>query len=133
MTPVWFLFENERLYVPSSSTTRKVKNITARPEVSLMVDVRKLGSEKWVYASGSAEIVSGEESKKIQAKILRRYLTNAGLEDSRVGPVMAAGDDIIIEIIPKTWRFWDMKPLDEQFFGGLLSESPEKWFLPLDG
>ncbi len=45
MTPVWFLFENDRLYVPSSSMSRKVKNIKDQPEVSLTVDVRKMGSE----------------------------------------------------------------------------------------
>ena len=133
MTPVWFLFENDRLFVQTSSTSRKVKNIADRPEVSLTVDVRRLGSEKWVCASGTAEIIRDKESKQITAKIHRRYLTKAALEDPRVGPVMAAGGDIIIAITPKTWRSWDMKSFDEQFFCGLLTPSPEKWFLPLDG
>ena len=133
MTPVWFLFENDRLYVQSSSMSRKVKNIKDRPEVSLTVDVRRMGSEKWVCAPGAAEIVGGEESKQLNAKILPRYLTKAALEDPSIGPVMAAGDDIIIVITPTTWRRWDMKSWDEQFFGGKLSQSPEKWFLPLDG
>ena len=46
MTPVWYLFEDNCLFVSSSSMSRKVKNVTSRPEVSLMVDVRKLRSEK---------------------------------------------------------------------------------------
>ena len=133
MTPVWFLFENDRLYVQSSSMSRKVKNVTARPNVSLMVDVRRLGSEKWVYASGRAEVVLGDESKQINARLLQRYLTKSGLEDSRVGPIFAAGDDSTIVITPQTWRSWDLKSLDEQFFGGILGQSPKKWFLPLDG
>ena len=133
MTPVWYLFENDRLYVQSSSMSRKVKNIKDRPEVSLTVDVRRMGSEKWVCASGAAEIVGGEESKQLNAKILPRYLTKAALEDPSIGPVMAASDDITIVITPTTWRAWTMKSLDEQFFGGKLSQSPEQWFLPLDG
>jgi len=133
MTPVWFLFENDRLYVQSSSMTRKAKNIMSRPEVSLMVDVRKLASEKWVCTSGTAEIMKGEESKEINAKILRRYLTKAGIEDPRVGPVFTAGDDITVRIIPRVWRSWDGKGLDEQLFGGVLRQTPETWFLPLEG
>ena len=133
MTPVWYLFEDNCLFVSSSSMSRKVKNVTSRPEVSLMVDVRKLGSEKWVYASGTAEIIKGEESKSINAKIRQRYVTKAGLEDSRVGPVFEAGNDITIKITPKTWRSWDMKSLDDQLFGGILSQTPETWFLPLEG
>ena len=133
MTPVWYLFEDNCLFVQSNSTSRKAKNVTSRAEVSLMVDVRKLGSEKWVSASGSAEIIEGENSKSINAKILRRYLTKAGLEDARVGPVFEAGDDITIKITPQTWRSWDMKTLDDQFFGGVLSQTPATWFLPLEG
>lgn len=133
MTPVWYLFENNCLFVQSSSMSRKAKNVTSRSNASLMVDVRKLGSEKWVYASGSAEIIKGDESRRLNAKILQRYLTKAGLEDARIGPVLEAGDDISIKITPKTWRSWDMKSLDDQFFGGILGQTPEKWFLPLDG
>jgi len=29
-------------------------------------------------------------------------------------------------------RSWDLKSLDAQFFGGILAQSPQKWFLPLD-
>ena len=130
MTPVWYLFDNELLFVQSSSTSRKIKNLAIRPMVSLMVDVRTLGAEEWVSASGTAKIVSGDESQRINAKILQRYLTNEALGDSRIGPVFAAGDDNTIVITPKMWRAWDSKSLDDQYFDGLLAKSPEKWFLP---
>jgi PPOX class probable F420-dependent enzyme len=133
LAPVWYLFEDGCLFVGSSSASRKIKNLASRPEVSLMIDVRKLGSEKWVSASGTAELLKGEQSKPIHAKILRRYLTRTALEDSRVGPGFESGDDVIIKIIPHAWRSWDMKTLDDEFFDGLLSETPEKWFLPLEG
>ena len=133
LTPVWYLFEDGRIFVQSSSASRKIKNLASRPGVSLMIDVRKQGSEKWVSASGSVELLRGEESKNIQAKILRRYLTRTALEDSRVGPGFESGDDVTIKIIPHTWRSWDMKTLDDKFFDGILTETPEKWFLPLEG
>jgi Pyridoxamine 5'-phosphate oxidase len=42
LTPVWYLFEHEGLFVSTVSSDRKVRNIVARPEASLLVDIRKL-------------------------------------------------------------------------------------------
>jgi len=132
LTPVWYLFEDECFFV-STAADRKVRNILARPRASLVVDSRrKQGSELWVSASGTAEIIRGERSKEISAKILRRYLTKAGLEDPRVGPVFAAAGEVTIRLTPQSWRSWELKSDDDQFFGGLLGQRPEQWFLPVD-
>jgi PPOX class probable F420-dependent enzyme len=131
LTPVWYLFEDECFFV--STAGRKVKNILARPRASLVVDSRrKQGSERWVSASGTAEIIRGERFKEISAKILQRYLTKAGLEDPRVGPVFAAVGEGTIRLTPQSWRSWELKSDDDQFFGGLLGQRPEQWFLPID-
>jgi hypothetical protein len=78
------------------------------------------------------EIIRGERSKEISAKILQRYLTKAGLEDPRVGPVFAAAGEVTISLTPQSWRSWELKSDDDQFFGGLLGQRPEQWFLPVD-
>ena len=70
--------------------------------------------------------------KEISAKILQRYLTKAGLEDPRVGPVFAAAGEVTIRLTPQSWRSWELKSDDDQFFGGLLGQRPEQWFLPVD-
>ena len=132
LTPVWYLFQDGRLLVGTSSSSRKARNISARPSVSLIVDIRKGGAERWVSASGTATILSGEESRKWNAQILARYLTEAARNDARVGPVFAAADDVTISIEPVKWRSWESRDLDNRFFGGLLSSTPEKWFLPMD-
>jgi hypothetical protein len=85
-----------------------------------------------VSTSGQAAILSGEESRKWNAQILARYLTEAARSDPRVGPIFAAADDVTISIEPVKWRSWESRDLDNQFFGGLLSSTPEKWFLPMD-
>ena len=132
LTPVWYLFEDERLFVETAASDRKVRNILARPAASLLVDSRKQGAERWVSASGTAEIIRGERSKAINAKIQQRYLTKAGLEDPRVGPVLAAASEVTIGLTPHTWRSFDLKRFDDQFFGGILGRTPEQWFLPVD-
>lgn len=131
-TPVWYLFENGKFYVASPSTSRKARNVVARPDATIMVDIRQPGGEAWVYASGNVEILTGDESREINSTILRRYLTEEAIEDSRIGPAFAAADDITICLVPETWRSWSSKDLDEQFFGGILASSPEKWFRPVD-
>ena len=133
LTPVWYLFEDERLFVESAAADRKVRNIVARPAASLLVDSRRQrGAEQWVSASGTAEIIRGERSKAINANIQQRYLTTAGLEDPRVGPVLAAAGEVTISLTPHSWRSWELKSLDDQYFGGILGQTPEQWFLPID-
>jgi Pyridoxamine 5'-phosphate oxidase len=131
-TPIWYLFENGIFYVGSPSSSRKARNAAARPSATIMVDIRQPGSEGWIYASGRVETLSGDDSREINSKILRRYLTEEAINDSRVGPAFAASDDITLCLIPETWRSWSAKDVDEQFFGGLLTSDPKKWFRPID-
>lgn len=133
LTPVWYLFEDERFFTETAASSRKVRNILARPQASIVVDSRrKQGAEVWVSASGTAEIIRGERSKEISAKIVQRYVTKAALEDPRIGPVFAAAGEVIIALTPHSWQSWEFKSLDDQYFGGILGQTPEKWFVPID-
>jgi PPOX class probable F420-dependent enzyme len=131
-TPVWYLFRDEQLFVGSASSSRKVKNITARPTASLVVDVRTPGRERWVSGAGPVTIVRGKESQTINAAIQQRYLTAEALSHPQIGPGFAAGDDVTLAIAPAVWRSWASADLDAQYFGGILSATPEKWFRPVD-
>jgi len=131
-TPVWYVFENGNLYVGSPSVSRKARNAAARPNATMLVEIRKPGSHCWVSASGSIEILTGDESREINSRILPRYLTEEAIADPRVGPAFAAADDITLCLRPESWRSWDSRELDRQFFGGLLGADPEKWFRPVE-
>lgn len=131
LTPVWYLFERGRFYVESLSSDRKARNLVSRPRATIMVDARQLGHERWVYASGAVEILTGVASREINARILRRYLTDEALDRSMVGPAFAEAVDLTICLTPAIWRAWSLQSLDEQFFGGALANTPETWFLPL--
>lgn len=131
-TPVWYAFESGSFYVGSPSFTRKARNASARPQATLLVEIRKPGSERWMSASGSVEILRGDESREVNARILRRYLTDDAMADPRIGPGFAAVDDITICLKPESWRSGNSKDVDERFFGGLLGSDPEKWFRPVE-
>ena len=132
LTPVWYLFRDGELYVGAPSMSRKVRNVAARPTASLAVDVRTPGSERWVSAAGPVTLLRGEDSQKLNAAIQERYLTADALADPRVGPGFAAADDVTLRIHPAKWRSWAAVDLDAQFFGGILSAEPARWFRPID-
>jgi len=96
-----------------------------------MVDSRKTGRERGVAISGDAQIVTGEPARDPALRIHRRYLSEAAIADPRVGGVLAAVDDVIIRITPKTWVWWDMSLVDKRVFSGLLNSTPS-YTLPLD-
>ena len=74
LTPIWFLFEDDRFYFASSSGSRKVKNLERSFSASVVVDAREPGRERWVSASGPVEILRDGEAQSINARIRHRYL-----------------------------------------------------------
>jgi PPOX class probable F420-dependent enzyme len=118
LTAVWYLFDGGHLFVATSAKSRKARNVAERPKASLMVDVRKPGTERGVTAAGRAELISGEASQEINQRIHRRYLSAEAMADPHVGPVFAAFDDVTVRITPESWFSWDMAELDAQVLGG---------------
>ncbi len=78
------------------------------------------------------EIIRGVQCKAINTRIEQCYLTKAAREAPRLGPVFAAIGEVTIALTPHTWRSHDLRDFDDQFLGGLLGQTPEQWFLPLD-
>jgi len=70
LTAVWYLFDDGCLYVATSSRTRKARNLAARPKASLMVDIRKPGSERGLVAICATGVIAGDGSKEINARIV---------------------------------------------------------------
>jgi nitroimidazol reductase NimA-like FMN-containing flavoprotein (pyridoxamine 5'-phosphate oxidase superfamily) len=131
LTAVWYLFESGHLFVATSSRSRKARNVSARPKASLMVDVRRPGAERGVTAAGKVELISGNQSQKINRRIHSRYMSATAIADPQIGPVFASFDDVTIKLTPLSWITWDMSVLDAQAFGGRLGKTPG-YLLPLD-
>jgi len=131
MTAVWYLFEDDRLYVATSSKTRQARNVGPRPTATLMVDTRTPGTERGITVSGDVELLSGRAAEELNLRIHGRYLSPAALSDLDVGPLFAAFDDVTIKLTPASWVTWDMGAVDAQAFGGRLGSTPGH-LLPLD-
>ena len=121
LTPIWFLFEDDRFYFASSSRSRKVKNLERSFAASVVVDRREPGRERWVSAAGPVEILRGDDAQLINARIRHRYLAPKAFN----GPIeaaLAASDDVTLSLEPTGWRSW----------AAPVVESPEQSFLAVD-
>jgi nitroimidazol reductase NimA-like FMN-containing flavoprotein (pyridoxamine 5'-phosphate oxidase superfamily) len=130
LTAVWYLFEGDHFFVATSSRSRKARNVASRPNASLMVDIRTPAAERAVVAICTAEVIEGESSKQINARIHRRYMSEAAIADPRAGGMLATMDDITLKLTPTGWYGWDMRTLDDVLFGG--SMRTPGYVLPLD-
>jgi len=130
MVAVWYWFDGTHVYVATSSRSRKTRNLQSNPKVSLMIDARDPAASYGITIAGTAQILTAEMSRNSNAQIHRKYLSEAALADTRVGPVFVAWDDVTIQIAPASVIAWDMREADRQFFGGVLGGNPA-YLLPL--
>jgi PPOX class probable F420-dependent enzyme len=120
LTPIWFLFEEDRFYFASASRSRKVKNLERNASASVVVDAREPGRERWVSAAGPVDVLRADAAQEMNARIRQRYLTPDGLE-SRIESDLAVSDDVTLRLTPESWQSWAVD----------IGESPERWFLPV--
>ncbi|MGH9777377.1 MAG: pyridoxamine 5'-phosphate oxidase family protein [Candidatus Acidiferrales bacterium] len=131
LAAVWYIFEGDTFLVATTSSTRKARNVLARPKASLMVDARTTELQKGTTAICTVEVIHGEESRAINHRIHGRYLSAAALADPAVGPAFADMDDMTLRLVPQRWIDWDMAELDAQAFGGVFRRNPD-YMLPPD-
>ena len=130
MVAVWYWFDGASIYVGTSSRSRKARNLQSSARVSLMIDSRDPAASRGVSIAGAAQLLMGDAAREWNAKIHRKYLSEAALADARVGPVFAVWDDVTVQITPKSVIAWDMREADRQAFSGALQKNPG-YLLPL--
>ncbi|HVP50290.1 MAG TPA: pyridoxamine 5'-phosphate oxidase family protein [Candidatus Bathyarchaeia archaeon] len=131
MVAVWYWFDETQIFVATASRSRKARNVQANGKVSLMIDSRDQAASCGITIAGTAEILTGDSSRRWNAEIHGKYLSEAALADPRVGPVFAAWDDVTIRITPTSVIAWDMREADAQVFGRALQDNPV-YLLPLE-
>jgi general stress protein 26 len=128
---VWFWSDGARIYVATSKRTRKARNIEGKSRASIMIDARDPAASCGVNIAGAARMLTGEASRKWNELVHRKYLSEAALADSRVGPIFAGWDDVTIEVTPEAVVAWDMREADRQVFGGVFASNPS-YLLPTE-
>ena len=111
LIPIWYLYENGRLYLPTGSGSRKVRNVRARPLVTVLIDQRHGECHRWASAEGRAEVLGDAPSQAINALVRDRYLTAAG--EAAYGRALRDFDDVTIVVTPTRWRSWMTGTLEQ--------------------
>jgi nitroimidazol reductase NimA-like FMN-containing flavoprotein (pyridoxamine 5'-phosphate oxidase superfamily) len=97
--PMWFLRVDNDICIPTSSHSHKYRNLRARPRASVMIDVSRAGLDlKGVLIRGRAELVYGEEARRINCSIHLKYVKPEGLSDTNVAAYLSKGDDVTVKI-----------------------------------
>ncbi len=105
LVPLSHIFEEGRFFFATSSSSRKARNLVARPEATVTVDDRS--TLEWVSATGTAELIRGQRSREINARLYRKSWTEADLETVR--PLLERTEDVTIAITPRRWSAWDIR------------------------
>ena len=82
---VWYLFDGARVYVATSARSRKVRNLQSNSHVSIMIDSRDASASRGINLAGTAQILTGDPSQQWNARIHRKYLSEAALGDRTRG------------------------------------------------
>ena len=92
------------LQLPTPHATRKVRNIRARPTVTIFISIES----GWVSATGPARIIEGDEAARLNQLNRERLLTDAGMKT--MGLLLAAYEDNTIEVTPDPLVLMERRP-----------------------
>jgi uncharacterized protein len=92
-TPVWFMIDNNLVYVVTSSDTGKAKRLRNNPAVRVMPSGFK-GEPKGGWMEGKARFAEGDEAERAIQLRKKRY----GLQARLMGMIRGASAVIAIEL-----------------------------------
>jgi len=106
--PVWFLYENEKLYVETSKTSKKVQNIQQKNMVYFCIDDENL-PYRGVRGKALVKISTDvEDNIPIAERIMIKY---TGDLENKVAKMLMDGvradQSAILEISPEYYSTWD--------------------------
>ena len=84
---LFYLDDEDRILLPTPHTTKKVKNVLARPTVTVFVSVES----GWASCTGTARVITGDEAARLNRLNRERVLTEAGM--ATMGLLLAAYED----------------------------------------
>jgi nitroimidazol reductase NimA-like FMN-containing flavoprotein (pyridoxamine 5'-phosphate oxidase superfamily) len=110
VTPVWFWWDGESVWISAFTSTRKVKELKKNPLCSVLIDkVAEDGSNRAVLFEGSAELVTEprEVVWDIAERIYTRYLGLEGVKEPDPQSWIKDEENLLVKLTPdKTYTWW---------------------------
>jgi hypothetical protein len=125
---LFYLDDQDRILLPTPHTTKKVRNVLARPTVTVFISV----ASGWASCAGTARIITGEEAARLNQLNRERLLTDAGM--TTMGLLLAAYEDTTLEITPERWMAWNDDAILDTIVslgGDIETHPPSTWWKDL--
>ena len=106
ITPVWYMFNDEKIYIGTNTKNQKIKNIEKNNHVSFCVDVGVNSPDIYgVMGQGTANIIlEVTKVKRIAKKILLKYFKTL---ENKSAKQLLGNTDCIIQIVPEKFSMWN--------------------------
>ena len=106
--PVWYIYENEKFYIETAKTSKKVNNIKKKNLVYFCIDDENM-PYKGVRGKGLVRISENTDANvPIAEKIMIKYTGNLENEVAKfLMDGVKNGFSVILEISPKYYATWD--------------------------
>ena len=106
--PVWYLYENGKLYVETEKNAKKIKNLRKKKTAYFCVDDEKM-PYRGVRGKGDVKIIEDVKTiLPIAEKIMLKY---TGSLDNKIAKFLLdgtrSGHSAVIEIAPRYYATWD--------------------------
>ncbi len=107
-SPIWFLYENERLYFSVGVSSAKFRQLHRDPRIALCIDAGHPDARA-VSISGSAEFITEmtPEQADLEWRIMRRYHETDEATRQYVASIEAEGPNALIVVSPERIIGWD--------------------------
>jgi hypothetical protein len=109
VTPMWFFWDGEGLWMETGLGFQKHQNLIANPRCAVTIDVTEGGLRfKGAILEGEAELITGPEElvRETVTRIYRKYLGEEGIT-APTPSQMIADPHVIIRMRPRRIRTWD--------------------------
>ena len=106
ITPVWYMFNDEKIYIGTNTKNQKIKNIEKNNHVSFCLDVGVNSPDIYgVMGQGIANIILEiPKVRTIAEKILLKYFKTL---ENKSAKELLEDTNCIIEIIPQKYSKWN--------------------------
>lgn len=108
VVPMWFRRQGERILIPTSSGTVKIRHLAKNPHAAVMVhEVGKAQAASGVLVRGRVEILTGPEALRLNRSIHLRYVSARDLAKPQYAQYLS-GDDVTIAVEMERVATWDI-------------------------
>lgn len=108
VVPVWYLWDENSIWISSFKSTRKITELKANPRISIVIDTDSPGHPaQAVIFEGVAEIVLDPSlGIEIGTRVYTRYLGEAGAQAEEPQSWLHDSDHLLIRLKPMKIISW---------------------------